>query len=83
MVLEKGFIEPLPGNVKHNFNEFEFAILNVSLIQNVSFLHDVLIDNQYTISSPLNQLIHNTIDEEMVLEKRLDRTSSMKCETPI
>jgi hypothetical protein len=43
----------------------------------------VLIDNQYTISSPLNQLIHNTIDEEMVLEKRLDRTSSMKCETPI
>jgi hypothetical protein len=35
------------------FAEYEIAILMISLIQKISFLHDVLIDVQYTILSSL------------------------------
>jgi len=38
---EKGFIETLPRDEKHHFNEFEVDIFIVLLIQSVSFLKDV------------------------------------------
>ncbi len=37
-------METLPRTPKHYFNEFEDAKLIVSRIQNISFLHDMLID---------------------------------------
>ena len=48
IVLEKGFMETLPGTVKYYFNEFEVAILIVYWKQYISFLQDMFKDVQYT-----------------------------------
>jgi hypothetical protein len=55
--------------VKKHFYEIKVSIIFISLVKTIYLLQDVLIDVQYTISSVLNQKIHKTIHEEIVLEK--------------
>jgi hypothetical protein len=46
IVIEKWFIENLPGTSKKHFYEIEVAITFISLIKTISLLQDVLIDVQ-------------------------------------
>jgi hypothetical protein len=55
IVLEKWFIENLPGTRKKHFHEIEVAIIFISLVKTISLSQDVEINVQYTISILLNQ----------------------------